>query len=235
MLNWMTIKIQPTINDLMDDMFKEGDDPGIATSIHVPMGDVEINKENLSGDTLRASTEEIQEGCDLSEKLIESEESILANEQVDVNQQDLVTVDAVILIETFQNTSLDSGILSYEGTHVPVDEKSDSAPSDANLSSVLVGAVVVSDEVAEFDDLHTSQELVTYSQFKFPNKLLPSQVPPTRIVMTLRRERRPSLKKFGSTSTANCSSLSSGGGVVTGVGIDSNTIVTGGLLLLIVH
>ncbi|KAJ8532042.1 hypothetical protein K7X08_011965 [Anisodus acutangulus] len=110
------------------------------------IGDDGINKEILSDDTLRASTEEIQEGCDLSGELIELE-----------------GFDSYILIETFQNTSVDSGIPSHEGTHAPVDEKSDRAPSDADLSSVHVGAVAVNDEAAECDDLQTSQEMVPYS------------------------------------------------------------------------
>ncbi|KAJ8538722.1 hypothetical protein K7X08_030018 [Anisodus acutangulus] len=68
-----------------------------------------------------------------------------------------------ILIETFQNMSLDSGIRSYEGNHISVDEKYDIAPSDADLSSIPVGVVAMSDEVAECDDLQTSQEMVSYS------------------------------------------------------------------------
>ncbi|KAJ8570822.1 hypothetical protein K7X08_037794 [Anisodus acutangulus] len=177
------------------------------------MGDVGINKENLNGDTLRASTGEIQEGGDLSGELIEAEDIgyhqhgqmpikklILENEQDNVNQQDHVIVNAggfssQILIEIFQNTYVDCCISSHEETHVSVDEKSDSAPSDADLSFVH-GVVAVSDEAAECDDLQTSQKMVSYSQFEFPDELLPSQVPPTRIVMTLRKERRLGLTQI---------------------------------------
>ncbi|KAK4349721.1 hypothetical protein RND71_032476 [Anisodus tanguticus] len=105
---------------------------GIATSIHVPMGDVEINKKNLSGDTLRVSTEEIQKGSDLSGELIESE-----------------GFGSHILIESFKNKFVDSVSPRHEGTHTPVDEKFDSAPSDAGLSCVPIGAIAVSDEATE--------------------------------------------------------------------------------------
>ncbi|KAK4347884.1 hypothetical protein RND71_034223 [Anisodus tanguticus] len=130
--------------------------------------DVGLNKGNSSGDTLRASIEEIQEGGELLGELIELEdvgghqhghvptkESILATEQVDVNQQDH-NFGSQIKFETFQNTSLDSDIPSHEGTYMPVDEKSVSTPSNVGLSSIVVGAVMVSDEVEQFDDLQTS-------------------------------------------------------------------------------
>ncbi|KAJ8574452.1 hypothetical protein K7X08_026257 [Anisodus acutangulus] len=108
-----------------------------------------------------------------------TKESILENEQDDVNHHDHLIVDAWgfdshILIETFQNTSVNFGIPRHEETHASVDEKSDSAPSDTGLSFVLAGAVAVSNEAAACDDLQTSQEMVSYSQFELPDELLPS-------------------------------------------------------------
>ncbi|KAJ8547069.1 hypothetical protein K7X08_010655 [Anisodus acutangulus] len=89
-------------------------------------------------------------------------ESILATEQVDVNQHDNPIVDAggfgsQIQIETFQNTSLDSDILSHEETRMPIDENFVIAPSDVGLSFVTdVGAIAVSDKVEQFDVLQIS-------------------------------------------------------------------------------
>ncbi|KAJ8544132.1 hypothetical protein K7X08_028643 [Anisodus acutangulus] len=145
----------------------------IVTSIHFTISDVGINKKNLSGDILRTLTEEIQEGGDLLRELIKSE-----------------GFGAQILIEIFQNTSADSSIPSHKGTHALVAGKSDSAPYDAGLSSVPIGVLTVSDEATYCDDFLTSQEMVSYSQFELPDELLPSQVPSTIIVMTLRKERR---------------------------------------------
>ncbi|KAJ8549613.1 hypothetical protein K7X08_033320 [Anisodus acutangulus] len=71
--------------------------------------------------------------------------------------------DTQIQIETFQNMVHDSGILSHEGTHMSVDEKSVIALSDIDLYSVVVSAVKVSDEDEQFDDLQTSQKLITLS------------------------------------------------------------------------
>ncbi|KAJ8544867.1 hypothetical protein K7X08_017450 [Anisodus acutangulus] len=171
----------------------------IALFLQGKPSDVGLNKGNSSGYTLRASTEEIQEGGDLSEELIELEdvgghqhghvptkESILATEQVDVNQQDH-NFGSQIQFETFQNSSLDSDIPSHEETYMPVDEKSVSTPFNVGLSFVVVDDVMVSDEVEQFDDLQTSQELVPYSQFELLDKFLCSKVPPIIIVMTLRK------------------------------------------------
>ncbi|KAK4356821.1 hypothetical protein RND71_022431 [Anisodus tanguticus] len=154
------IESQPSINDLMDDMFKEGDDEfknlrklinnnftkilqaikGNNDFEKCIMSDVGINKENSNGDTLKALTEEIQEGGDPRGELIESE-----------------GFGSHIQIETFQNTSLDSDILSHEETHMPIDENFVIAPSDVGLSFVAdVGAIAVSDKVEQFDVLQTS-------------------------------------------------------------------------------
>ncbi|KAJ8570041.1 hypothetical protein K7X08_006618 [Anisodus acutangulus] len=138
------------------------------------MGNVGINKGNSSSDTLMASTEEIHERGDLSGELTESE-----------------IFYSHLQIESFQNTAHDSGIPSHEGTHISVDEKSVSAPSDAGLSSAIVGVGAVIEKNDQFDDLQTSQELVSFFQFELSDEFLPSQISTTKIVMTLHKERCP--------------------------------------------
>ncbi|XP_060200847.1 uncharacterized protein LOC132629132 [Lycium barbarum] len=157
------------------------------------VGDVGVNEVNSTGDTLRDSTQEIQGPGDILGDYVEPEPF--------GSQIPIKTADVIVVTPAAIPINEGSNMLVHDNIVQGVSSSSFCAGTD-HSNQVTPHNVVV-----EFEGIHVGKEQEHVPQYELADEFLPTQNTITKIVMTLRKERRPGplqmspyMTNFGSAS-----------------------------------
>ncbi|XP_060214092.1 uncharacterized protein LOC132641211 [Lycium barbarum] len=157
------------------------------------VGDVGVNEVNSTGDTLRDSTQEIQGPGDILGYYVEPEPF--------GSQIPIKTADVIVVTPAAIPINEGSNMLVHDNIVQGVSSSSFCAGTD-HSNQVTPHNVVV-----EFEGIHVGKEQEHVPQYELADEFLPTQNTITKIVMTLRKERRPGplqmspyMTNFGSAS-----------------------------------
>ncbi|XP_060210635.1 uncharacterized protein LOC132637585 [Lycium barbarum] len=160
------------------------------------VGDVGVNEVNSTGDTLRDSTQEIQGPGDILGDYVEPEPF--------GSQIPIKTADVIIVTSAAIPINEGSNMLVHDNIVQGVSSSSFCAGTD-HSNQVTPHNVVV-----EFEGIHVGKEQEHVSQYELTDEFLPTQNTITKIVITLRKERRPGplqmspyMTNFGSASRSS--------------------------------